>query len=299
MQRWITALVIVLLLSGPTGAEQQEAPNEYGTLTGQVVMDGKPMLQATISIFNAGSGPPPDRGSSRRVPEGMFRAEAGRFRIVLAPGRYYMGVVSRLDPDRKGPPGEDEKFFFVRGKKGELRQFEAIAGKTIDLGVISGLAPEAFPEIANGFTVEGTIYDERGKPFKGALVLVRGNLAVPRPLFISPPTGRDGKYRLKLPAGQSFYLVVRDNLVDVGRPVIGSPVGVYVRDSASAAPGAPMLSGGDPITGRAGQVLKGMDITIRKVANPEEVKESLQKQAESPLPLGKAGKMPLPAPGAR
>lgn len=294
MHIWITVWLLVMLTSGLVGAEQLVVPPGYGLLTGQVVMDDKPMPNATISVFLVGNGPPPDLGSSRRVPEGLFRAEAGRFNIALPPGRYYLGVVSRLDLNRKGPPGMDEKFFFVRDKKGELREFVVSADKTDDLGLISGLTVEAFSEIANSFTVEGTIYDEQGKPFKGALVLVRGNQAVPRPLFISPRTGADGKYRLKLPAGQSYYLVVRENLNDIGRPVMGSHVGAYVRDSAPAAPRSPMLSGGDPLTGITGQVLTGIDIVMRKVPNPEEVKEDiLKKQDEFPLAPDKVEELPL------
>jgi len=127
MHIWITVWLLVLLTSGSVGAEQMAVPPGYGILTGQVVMGGKPMPNATISIFSVGNGPPPDLGSSRRVPEGLFRAEAGRFNIALPPGRYFLGVVSRLDPSRKGPPGADEIFFFVRDKKGELREFEVFA----------------------------------------------------------------------------------------------------------------------------------------------------------------------------
>lgn len=294
MQIWITGWLLVLLAVGSAGAEQPGVPAGYGFLTGQVIMDGKPMPNATIAAFLVGSGPPPDQGSSRRVPEVLFRAEAGYFNMALPPGRYHIGVVSRLDPNEKGPPREDEKFFFVRDNKGELRQVEVLGDKTDDLGLIGGTAPESFPEITDAFTVEGTVYDEQGKPFSGALVLVRENLEVPRPLFISRRTGADGRYQLKLPAGQSYYLVVRENLVDMGRPVRGSQVGAYVGNLAPAATGAPILSGGDAITGTVGQVLKGVDITMRPIPNPEEIKESMQKKAQSPLPQEKGGEAPPP-----
>lgn len=291
MHTWITAWLLVLFTAGSAGAESAG----HGHLTGQVMMEGKSMPSANIAIFVVGNGPPPDLGSSRRVPEGIFRAEKGRFKISLPPGRYYMGVAARLDSNRKGPPGADESFFFVRDQHGELRQFSVTGGETVDLGQLSGSASEAFPEIADSFTVEGTIYDEQGTPLQGALVLVRGNPAIPRPLFLSSRTGVDGRYQLKLPAGNSYYLVVRESLADVGRPVKGSHVGAYVRDSGSAEKGSPVLSAGDPITGSAGQVLKGMDITMRSVPDPEETKEAVQKkQSESPMTPEKVGEMPLP-----
>lgn len=292
MNIWITGWMLVLLAVGSAGAEQPEVPSGYGLLTGQVVMDGKPMPNATISVFLVGSSPPPDRGSSRRVPDGLFRAEAGHFNMALPPGRYHVGVVSRLDPNEKGPPREEEKFFFVRDNKGELRQFEVITGKTDDLGLISGTAPEGFPEISEAFTVEGTVYDEQGKPFTGALVIVRENPEVPRPLFISRRTGTDGRYRLKLPAGNYYYLVARENLVDLGRPLRGSQVGAYTGNSAPAAAGAPVLSGGEAITGTVGQVLTEMNIIMRPIPNPEEIKESMQKKAQSPLLPEKGGEAP-------
>lgn len=294
MHLWMTVWLLLFTV-GSVGAEQPEVPSGYGILAGQVIMEGKPIPDATISIFLVGSGPPPDRGSSRRVPDGLYRAESGRFNIALPPGLYNIGVVSRPDPNRKGPPGEDEKFFFVRDKKGGLREFKVIADRTVDLGRIGGGAPEGFPEIANAFTVEGTVFDEHGKPFSGALVLVRENQQVPRPLFISSRTGSDGKYQLKLPAGPPYYLVARENLAEIGRPVIGSHVGAYVVGSAPVATGAPVISGGDPVTGSVGQVLTGMDIIMRKVPNPEEVKEDIQKkQTASPQAPDKVGGMPQP-----
>lgn len=297
MRIGMTALLLVLLVVSVAGANQAEpveVPAGYGVLTGQVMMGDKPLPQATIAIFKVDSGPAPDLGSSRRVPEEMARAEGGRFRIDLPPGRYYLGVVARLDPERKGPPSQDEKFFFARDEKGELRKFEVNAGKAVDLGVLSGSAPENFPEIANAFTVRGTVYDDQGKPRRGVLVLVRQDMKVPRPLFISPPTGADGSYQLKLPAGQFYYLVVRESLVDIGRPVVGTNVGVYVSDSASAAARSPMLSDGDPITGSVDQVLTGMDITMRLIRDPDEVQVEIQKQAELPMSREEEEKMPLP-----
>lgn len=293
MRIWLTVWLLLMFTGGSGAAESQKMPAGNGLLTGQVMMAGKPMPNATIAIFVVGNGPPPDLGSSRRVPEGTFRAEGGRFKIALPPGRYYMGVAARLDPNRKGPPGDDEKFFFVRDKRGELRQFEVVAKKTVKLGRISGTAPESFPEIGNAFLVEGIIYDDEGKPLKGALVLVRGNPAVPRPLFISPRTGADGKYHLTLPADANYYLVVREDLANIGRPVKGTLVGAYVRGSAPDNAKTPMLSTGDPVTGSAGQVLKGMDIKMRLVPNPEEVKDGLQKKAETSLSPEKSEDVPL------
>ncbi|HSH12307.1 MAG TPA: hypothetical protein VLA15_01110, partial [Desulfurivibrionaceae bacterium] len=79
-----------------------------------------------------------------------------------------------------------------------------------------------------------------------------------------------------------------------------------------AATGAPVISGGDPVIGKVGQVLTGIDIVMRKVPDPDKVKDDIQKkQTTSPQAPDKIGGMPqslappakggevlLPVPGA-
>lgn len=264
---------------------------KYGVLSGKVLQDGKPLPFALISVFGVDSGPPPDKGATRRVPEGLIKVRTdGSFRVKLGPGRYYFGVVSREDRSLLGPPATDEPFFFVRDAEGgELRIFEVVEGQDSDIGVLTGSGSESFPDIENYYSVQGTITDKDGKPFEGALILVREQLTIPRPLFISERTGADGKYTLKIPAGQSVFLVVRESLVNVGRPRPGNFVGTYGAKAPGPGQTPTIFLGGKPVVGEVGTVLTGIDITMYKIPDPEELKKDFQAQSESVTPPGSDG----------
>lgn len=292
-----TAWLCILMVAGGAVAQQAaETPPDRGLLTGRIFMEGKPMPGGIISLFNANTGTLPDQGSSRQVPEVLARIDqTGLFRVMLPPGSYFLGAITRKDRGRKGPPEPDEEFFFARDGEGKLRSFAIVAGKTTEAGILSGDQPESFPEIAEAFTVKGTIYDELGKPFGGALILVRGSLNVPKPLFVTPRTGPDGKYEIKLPAGRSFYLVVRKNLIDVGRPAPGDFVGAYGGTAPLTGNSPAVFSGGKPVTGKVGEVLTGMDVTMYKIPDPEELKKKYQDQTTAPMVGGIGVDQPLPA----
>ena len=296
MRIWIAGLVGLLCMATAAVGDEQGAGKapEPSALSGRVLQDGKPFSGGVmVSLFDAMKGSPPDQGSVRRVPKGLMKVDgSGNFRVELAPGKYYLGVVARSDRRRMGPPGPDEEFFFARDKAGELRTFEVFAGQTTETGVLSGSGSESFPEIVNAFTVEGTIYDEQGKPFGGALILVRRDLKVPRPLFISGRTGVDGGYQLKLPAGGPYFLVVRENLVNVGRPAPGNFVGTYGAAKPRSTEIPSILTGGRPVAGEVGTVLKGIDIVMYKIPDPEEKKVQFRKQSESPTPPGSVSRQP-------
>jgi hypothetical protein len=294
MRIFPTSLLLALVLVGTAGGTQPELPPESGLLAGQVGFETQvdsPRRSAIVSIFNVAGGPPPDDITIRRVPDGLVRVGAsGLFRINLPPGRYYLGVLFRRDLEMKGPPTPDEKYFFPRDERGALRQFEVVAGKTSEIGSLSGTEPESTPEIADALVIEGTIADERGKPVAGALIMVRNDLVNPRPLFISKRTKADGRYQLKLPAGGPYYLVVRERLVDVGRPRPGDFVGTYGGSPPRAAGQAPSIfSGGKPVGGTANQVLKDIDITMYKIPDPEETKKRILQESESPIVPGGKG----------
>lgn len=289
MRILINALLILLVSVnvGFAGQDQENSP-ENGILKGKVFQNGKPMPRAIISLFSVAEGTPPDQGSTRRVPDGLINVkEDGSFLVELFPGRYYLGAVSRSDDRRRmGPPGEDETFFFARDGKGELRQFEIVGGQINDVRTLTGVMPESFPEIENYFTVVGTVFDEHGKTFPKALVLVRRELNVPRPLYISERTGIDGRFELKLPEGASYYLVSRENLVNVGRPKPGNFVGIYGGTPPSAGAVPTVFAGGKVVGASKGEIVSGIDITMYKIPDPDKKKEEFQAQSASPTPPG-------------
>ncbi|MEN8134623.1 MAG: hypothetical protein ABFS18_03685 [Thermodesulfobacteriota bacterium] len=255
----IKAILIGLLMVNVAVAEQsRDASSDKGILKGKVFQKNKPMPRAIIALFSVSSDNPPDLGSTRRVPDGLVKVdEAGKFSVELFPGKYYLGAVSRSDDRRRmGPPSANEDFFFARKDDGKLRQFEIVGGQINDVGTLSGIMPEAFPEIEDYFTVNGTIFNEKGQPFPRAFILVRRELNVPRPLFISERTSAAGKYELKLPERVPYYLVVREDLVNVGRPRPGNYVGIYGGSPPSAGVVPTVFAGGEVVTGKKGGPLR-------------------------------------------
>lgn len=270
--------VLLMVITIATARSAPAPAAAKGFISGKVLLmrEGKPVSGAVVSLFNVDTGPAPDQSGIRRVPEGFTRvARTGFFKKSLFPGRYYLGVLFRADPKIKGPPGPDEFFFFPRDDEGKLRQFEVVAGLTTETGDLGVAESEIFPEITNAFVVEGTISDEQGKPFGGVLILVRRNIDSPRPLFISQRTGLDGRYQLKLPPGQKYYLVARENLVDVGRPKPGYFIGTYGGSKPQLGQVSSVFSGSKTVFGVANQVTKGIDITMYKIPDPEELKKKI------------------------
>ena len=139
---------------------------------------------------------------------------------------------------------------------------------------------------------------EDGKPYVGGVVLIKSDMNNQRPDFVSQRTGKDGKFRIQLPPDTTYYLVGRER--SVGRPLPGSYVGIYGSNAAITTGGAlpignvrparpasgmPEVVGRDtgpgedqpePLTGKAGEVIRGIDITMFKVPVPGEQREQLQ-----------------------
>jgi len=303
MKKWFFMLLFVLLV-GPLVC-QAGVPGfmkeRMGTLSGQVMTDdGKPVPGGVVSFFDAEKGIPPLIADMHRIPDMVGRMGTdGRFNVKLLPGSYYMGALIISDPGRgPGPPQKGETFYFAKDTNGELRTFTLGTREEKDAGVIIGAAPETFPLFKNLVTIEGMLLNEDGKPFVGGVVLVKTDMNNQRPDFVSQRTGEDGKFRIQLPPDTTYYLLGRER--SVGRPVPGSYIGTYGSNTAISAGGAlpigsaqpaqpgsgmPALPGFSemeeneeptPLTGKAGEVLQGIDITMFKMPVPGEQREKLQ-----------------------
>jgi len=298
-------MMLFVLLVSPLVCQAAGVPGfmkeRMGTLSGQVVTDdGKPVSGGVVSFFDSTKGIPPLIADMHRIPDIIGRmGPDGRFSVQLLPGSYYMGALLITDPGRgPGPPQEGETFYFAKDSNNELRTFTLGTKEEKDAGVIIGAAPETFPQVKNLVTFEGMLLKEDGKPFVGGVVLVKSDMNNQRPDLVSQRTGEDGKFRIQLPPDTAYYLVGRER--SVGRPVPGSYVGIYGSNSAISAGGAlpvgnvrpaqpgsgmPEVFGRDigpeedlpePVTGKAGEVLRGIDITMFKVPVPGEQREKLQ-----------------------
>ena len=101
---------------------------DTGTLTGKISFgEDTEIVQGVVSFFRKDSGPPPDLGSSRRVPERVARLHPEKgFKAQLAAGTYYIGAMQWKKGRRPGPPKADEKFIFIRDDQGNYKKIKYI-----------------------------------------------------------------------------------------------------------------------------------------------------------------------------
>lgn len=303
MKKWIFALLLLFFTipticwTAPPGFMKER----MGTISGQMVNDaGEPLKGGIVSFFNTEKGIPPLYGNMHRIPDMVGRmGPDGKFTVKLLPGSYYIGALLITDPNRgPGPPKEGETFYFARDDKNELFKIAVALKEEKDIGKVSGALPESFPAVKKLVTVQGRLLYEDGKPFVGGVVLVKTDMNKARPDFVSKLTDENGSFELQLPPDTQYYLLGRER--SVGRPVPGSYIGTYGSTTAIAqggalpignlrpaqpASGMPQVEGVDlgpgsdlpkTVAGKAGETLKGIDITMFKMPVPGEQREKLQ-----------------------
>ncbi|MBU1710422.1 MAG: carboxypeptidase-like regulatory domain-containing protein [Proteobacteria bacterium] len=271
-QSILSCFLSVLVCASVSAQEQSVQPSTLVEVSGRLMIDGvRPLPGGMVSFFDINSGPPPNYGNVRRIPDlvDMVNPE-GEFNLQIISGKYYLGSMERDLRMGPGPPGPGDKFYFAVSEDNKMKVVEIIGGQMNNLGEIRVSPPEKFEEFKSSFTIEGTVSDEQGKPFVGALVMIKANPDSNRPDLISIPTDEQGKYSIKLPAGLSYYLVAKERITP-GRPQTGLSVGTYggPPDDAGAFSGQP--AGGVipvPVTGKDKETLQNIDITMFKVPEP-------------------------------
>lgn len=303
MRKWIVVLSLLLLLTPfICQANGEEAKKEGSAIVfGQVVDEvGAPLPGGVVSFFNTGEGVAPLIAGTHRIPDIVGRMNHdGAFSVKLKPGSYYMGALIIKDSGRgPGPPREGEKYYYARDGKGGLREIAIGSGEEKGIGRVVVAPPETFPEAKNLVTIQGRLLKDDGNPFVGGVVLVKTDMNHQRPDFVSQRTDESGRYEIKLPADTPYFLLGRER--SVGRPVPGSYVGTYGSNTpislggalpissvrpARPASGMPEVEGMDlgpgkdlpkTVTGKPGQTLTGIDITMFKMPVPGEQREKLQ-----------------------
>lgn len=275
-----------------------------GTMEGQVFVDGKPAKEVLLTFFMAGKGLPPiSNGGMGRIPDMLGRADAdGKFQLQLLEGSYYLGILFRSMDDRPGPPRKGEKFYFADDGQGKLRKLPIADFKKSELGRIDCSPPSVFKEVEDHFTVEGVVLRGAGanEPLVDALVLAKKNAAAMRPEYFSQPTAKDGTFSINLPPGETFYLLARASITG-SKPNPGEDVGKLGVDQDTAKEAEVNFTGTPsppkeeflqaigirgqindtaiPVTGKTGEVIRGMKIHMFKMPDSQAIKEARQNAA--------------------
>ena len=211
--RTLTAALLMafLLVAGVAAADEFRT----GTLSGQFRIDAKtPMAEGMVYVYNLATGPAPSHDRYWRVPDFVETLDKeGRFTMDLPPGEYCIGAIKRRGVTQIGPPLEGDFFTLAFDEKKLPKKFSVTKGEKRDIGVITGVQSLQALSLAGGISgVEGTVLDLEGKPVEGAMVFafMTPNV-VGKPLFVSDRSSKEGKFLLRVHAGGTYYLKVRDS----------------------------------------------------------------------------------------
>lgn len=288
----LLCLVQLCVLSSPVRAEIPEnLSKRLGSVGGRVFVEGRPQALAMVAFFQEKNGPPSLDGEISRVPEFLSRTDSGGvFKANLPTGRYFLGILERSPGAPAGPPRPGEKLYFAVNNQGQLLLLTVQGKMHFEAGRLNVAPSATFSDRVGYFKIEGVVRDEHGAPVANVVVVGKSRLNIPRPEFISARTKSDGRYSLKLPAGRHFYLVSRQDIAAT-RPHPGTSVGTYGIHSKTGLATLTLFSAGSPppgvldedaesraqtISGRAAEVLSGLDIYMYALPDPEKVKKSVQ-----------------------
>ena len=260
MQKICLFAVLSVFIS--LSAHALERLPQQGTITGTLLLkNGSPVISAGVLFFNTAVGPPPMPGKYWRVADAKTGTDFnGKFRLNLAAGTYYMGVVKHLSGKWAGPPEEGELFLPSPDAHGVFRQYSVKAGEVTDIGALAEVVP--FRRAEHGgkgpiTAIEGSITDEMGNPVENAIVFAFTRPeAAAKPIYVSDKSGKDGKFLLRLNEGGAFYLKAR-SVYGGGKPKPKEIMGLY----GTAANPQPVKVETGKITG--GIVLGGFIFTER------------------------------------
>jgi hypothetical protein len=195
-----TVDMIKLFESGSGAAGSGEGTR----VRGRVMNEGKPLAGAFVYFYP---------GTARRGPGYVARIRTdgdGSFETGLPPGNYTVTARSGSGGDGMGAIGSAD---FIGESTGmvtvgsELRVVPDIAMRQVD--------PESWQERRWGqqqgdFVLSGVVRDDSGVPAEGLYAFAYADhRMVGKPDAISPPTGRDGRFRLVLPGPGTYYLGAR------------------------------------------------------------------------------------------
>ncbi len=242
----ITAFLAAALLIScgqPTQSGKGEAVN--ATVKGAVMA---PLEKALVYVYKAGMdlrGPPLVTIETAEL--------TGEFAVDLPAGTYFFVARKRVNDESIGliVPG-DYKSNTI-GPVEITKSGEMILDMTARRK-IGDTKENIASDVKSNTSFSGTIYDSDGAPLAGVRIHVYDHIQMSeRPKFVSDKTGPDGRYRLYLPEGGTYYICARDRFG--GPPKVGDMYGRY--DQGTIDQSAIMLKNGEHLT--------DIDITAHKV----------------------------------
>ncbi len=246
MKIGLTVLSLLLLTlfgcdnqTGPASATKTELVEVQGQVTA-------PLEKASLYIYKKGMDL---YGPAFAVSDETDRN--GSFAISLPEGEYVTVVRKRADGATVGPvvAGDNRSDFIPLVVKSGMTELALSA--PIKVGDNRRLTTQD-EKTQTGFS--GQITDADGNPAEGLRIQVYDHVQMSeRPKYVSEKTGPDGRYRMLLPTGGTYYIGARDNFG--GPPKLGDLYGRY--DQGTIEPSAVVI--------RKDEILKDVDIRVTKI----------------------------------
>ena len=195
--------------------------DDEDVVVGQVTNAGKPQADAVIFVYTDLTTQLKGMGYMMAGPTD----EQGRFEMALPDGTYYLLARKRQGNMTAGPLRAGDFIGYYPGNPLRLRD-----GRAEPLNIPMLEVPDKIEQMGrslNGQTsISGLIRNAAGEPVAGVrVVLYEKPQMLDRPLFVSQPTGVDGRYTLSMQKGGDYYLAARNTLG--GAPGPGDLYGTY------------------------------------------------------------------------
>jgi hypothetical protein len=215
--------------------------------SGVVTHNGEPVSGAVVMVYPDLSSQLKGMGLGMSAPTGAD----GLFEFPLSPGSYFLVVRARQSGMMAGPLRAGDLFGYLPTNPLVI---EADKVSAVHIPVIS--VPEKVERYASSLfgstSISGRIVDASGDPVAGLQALLYDDpMMLNRPLYVSQPSGPDGRFVLSFPKGGTYYLAARDELG--GTPAPGELYGRYQ--------GSPDHS----VRIRTGKTLQDIEIRVEEV----------------------------------
>ena len=233
-------LFLSLMLFGCGEQQETITKNNLVEVQGQVIV---PLEKASLYIYKKGMDL---YGPAFAVSEETDKD--GHFAISLPEGEYVTVVRKRASGATVGPvvAGDNRSEFIPMLVKNGMAQLTISA--PIKVGDDRRLTKQD-DKTLTGFS--GRITDADGNPAEGVRIQVYDHVQMSeRPKYVSEKTGPDGRYKVLLPEGGTYYIGARDNFG--GPPKLGDLYGRY--DQGTIEPSAVVI--------RKDEILTNVDIRV-------------------------------------
>lgn len=210
----------------PLGPVQKLSYDDAYTagIEGTVTFAGKPEAGAVVYLYLDTTDALKGQGYRMSPPTG----DDGRFYFDGLPeSGFFLAARKRKSGETVGPVLAGDLFGIFPGNPLQVRSGEALQ---VTLPLVAKLKEAAGSETfghATGTALSGRVLDSEGKPAAGMHVFAYTNRVIghQRPAALSAPTGDDGRFRVELPAGGTYYVGARDRYGD--SPAPGERFGLY------------------------------------------------------------------------